>query len=286
MNEEPIFSDRLIPVLALPGVLLSCAAFALDMLDGKPAPSIWMWLVLTAVLGFCSVVVLTIPLYVFAKFKILRLGGLTRAKTVGVMVFGLCLLILATLMYKDAGKLFAWFFEGSRFYQIAALVFGIAFMLFALIYMPYALYRERKERSKLVTLDTTSSRHIEIVEATATASVAIGTKWIKFWTYFSLPVGGILSILGAFAFPTPAYGFLALSCAHFCLAYGLHRRRRWAWQLNWLIIAATWIGGSIPYQFGSTLDFATKFAVAFLLFGAIWMWPNYVYWMKRKVLFS
>src|SRR5258708_7945634 len=129
MNEEPIFSDRFIPMLALPGVLLSGAVGVLDMLDGKSAPSIWLWLFMTASLGLASVIVLTIPLYVFAKFKILRLSGLTRAKTVGVMVFGLCLLILAALMYQGAGKLFAWLFEGSRFYPIA----GIALMLFPLI---------------------------------------------------------------------------------------------------------------------------------------------------------
>src|SRR5216684_4132080 len=128
MNEEPIFSDRLLPVLALPGVLLSCAGVALDILDGKPAPSIWLWLFVTLSLGLSSVVVLTIPLYIFAKFQILRSNGLTRAKTVGVMVFVLCLLIVGALIYQGAGKLFGWLFEGSRFYLIA----GSAFVLFLL----------------------------------------------------------------------------------------------------------------------------------------------------------
>src|SRR5258708_13823902 len=78
MNEEPIFSDRFIPMLALPGVLLSGAVGVLDMLDGKSAPSIWLWLFMTASLGLASVIVLTIPLYVFAKFKILRDRKSTR----------------------------------------------------------------------------------------------------------------------------------------------------------------------------------------------------------------
>jgi len=125
-----------------------------------------------------------------------------------------------------------------------------------------------------------------VVGTTATTPIVLGTKWLKFWNYFSLPVGGVLCIFLVFAFPMPAYGFLVLSFWHFYLAYGLHRRRFWAWQWNWVMIVATWIGGSIPYQFGSMLDFAAKFAIAFLLFAAIWMLPNYVYWMKRRVLFS
>jgi hypothetical protein len=124
------------------------------------------------------------------------------------------------------------------------------------------------------------------VGATATAPIALGTKWLKFWNYFSLPVGGVLCIFLVFAFSTPQYGFLVLSYLHFYLAYWLHRRVLEAWKWNWVMVVATWIGGSIPYQFGSMLDFAAKFAIAFLLFGAIWMLPNYVYWMKRRVLFS
>jgi len=149
MNEEPVFSDRFIPVLALPGVLLSCALFALDMLDGRPAPSIWSWLFLTSSLGLLSVVVLTIPLHFIAKFQILRSKGLTRTKTIGLMVFGLCLFIVGALIYQGAGKLFGWLFEGSRFYLIA----GGALILFWLIYIPYRLYREHKARSKLNVID-------------------------------------------------------------------------------------------------------------------------------------
>jgi len=154
MNAEPVFSDRLIPVLALPGVLLSCAAVALDILDGKPAPSIWFWLFLTSMLGLFSVVVLTIPLHFIAKFQILRSRGLTRGKTVGAMVLGLCLFIVCGLMYQGAGKLLEWLFEGSRFY----LLVGSAFVLFLLVYVPYSLYRERKKRSKLNVIDSTPSR--------------------------------------------------------------------------------------------------------------------------------
>jgi hypothetical protein len=116
--------------------------------------------------------------------------------------------------------------------------------------------------------------------------IAPGTKWLKFWNYFTLPIGGILCIVLAFALSIPAFVFLWLSWWHFYLAYGLYRRRVWAWQANWVMILATWVGGSIPYHFGTMLDFSAQFVITFLLAGAIWMLPNYVYWMKRRVLFS
>lgn len=119
-----------------------------------------------------------------------------------------------------------------------------------------------------------------------TASATLGTKWLKFWNYFSLPVGGILCILFVFAFPEPKYGFLGLSYLHFYLAYGLHRRQMWAWQWNWVMIFATWVVGAVPDFFASAIDFWMQYLIMFLIFGVIWMWPNYVYWNKRKGLFS
>lgn len=118
------------------------------------------------------------------------------------------------------------------------------------------------------------------------ASVVLGTKWLKFWNYFSLPVGGILCIFFIFAFPEPKYVFGGLSYLHFYLAYGLHRRQLWAWQLNWVMIVVTWIAGSIPDFFASAIDFWAKYFVVFLILGVFWMWPNYVYWKKRRILFS
>jgi len=115
-----------------------------------------------------------------------------------------------------------------------------------------------------------------------------GIKWLKFWTYFSLPVGGVVCIFLFFELSTAHYSYfwLWLSYLHFYLAYGLHQRRLWAWRWNWVMLVATWIGGSIPDFSGATLDFLTNFYVVFLIFGVLWMWPNYVYWKKRQFLFS
>jgi hypothetical protein len=159
MNEEPVFSDRLIPILAIPGVLLSAALFVLDWLNGKELPSWGFALLLTALLGFFSVVILAIPLYIVAKFQILRSKGLTRTKTVGMMIFGLCLIIVAGMFYRGAGKLFEWLFESSRFYVII----GCAFVLLMLIFVPYTLFRERKERGKLNMIDANAAQRTDIV---------------------------------------------------------------------------------------------------------------------------
>lgn len=159
MSEEPIFSDRLIPLLALPGLLLSGALVILDILNGKAATSIWFWLILTIMLGLFSLVILTIPLYIIAKFQLFRSIGLTRAKAIGAMVLGLCAFIALGVVYQVIGKLFEWLFAGSHFYLLA----GSAFVLFLLIYYPYSLYCERKERSKLNLLDNTPIRRSKIV---------------------------------------------------------------------------------------------------------------------------
>lgn len=115
----------------------------------------------------------------------------------------------------------------------------------------------------------------------------LGTKWLKYWNYFILPGGGILCIVLLFDF-RGQYVFLLfwLSYLHFCLAYGLYRRKLWAWEMNWVMIVATWIGGPIPDVFGSGVDFWVKYFIGFLVYGVFWMWPNYVYWKKRRVLFQ
>jgi hypothetical protein len=116
----------------------------------------------------------------------------------------------------------------------------------------------------------------------------LGTKWLRFWNYFSLPIGGILGLLISFGLGVPGIAVMTvlISVLQFMVAYGLHLRRLWAWKANWAIIMLTWLGSAFPKLFGSSADFLVTFVILFLLMGLIWMWPNYVYWKKRKVLFS
>ena len=53
-----------------------------------------------------------------------------------------------------------------------------------------------------------------------------------------------------------------------------------------MTVVLTWIGGAIPLQFSSALDFAVSFFVRFVIFRVVWMWPNYAYWKKRRNIFK
>jgi hypothetical protein len=123
-----------------------------------------------------------------------------------------------------------------------------------------------------------------LTTATAATFNPLGTKWLKFWNYFSLPVGGAFGLLMSFGIPTIGFILVPIAILQFMVAYGLHNRKIWAWQLNWVLILLSCL---IPRAANSSIDFwAQLIIIQIPLFGLIWMWPNYVYWKKRRVLFS
>ncbi len=117
---------------------------------------------------------------------------------------------------------------------------------------------------------------------------ALGTMWLELWNYVALPLGGVYNLL-----MTPAHGIILVPLAilQFAVAYGLYHRKPWAWRWNWVLLVIAYINISIylpvpthgPY--GGTVDLVVQFVPQLLLGGLIWMWPNYVYWKKRKGLF-
>lgn len=120
--------------------------------------------------------------------------------------------------------------------------------------------------------------------------VEIGTKWLSFWSYFSLPVGGVLGLLMSLGLPALGIIMVPLAILQFVVAYGLHHRKLWAWQWNWALVAITYISMPIPTptpgSHGGTADLLVQFVIKLIMASLIWMWPNYVYWKKRKGLFS
>jgi hypothetical protein len=129
-----------------------------------------------------------------------------------------------------------------------------------------------------------------VASAHATNPSELGTKWLKFWNYFSLPVGGILGLLMSVGMPALGAIMVPLAVLQFTVAYGLHYRRFWAWQWNWTVVVITYISMLIPTptpgsHIGSA-DMTMQIVVKLILGGLIWMWPNYVYWRKRRFLFS
>ena len=147
---------------------------------------------------------------------------------------------------------------------------------------------------------------VALVDAT---TPTCGTRWLSFWTYFVLPVHAFFALLLGLPLLVFAAGFVQALGFHYValgavcvgISIGLERRRAWAWTLNqfliYLLIAETVvltaslqvaaIGAS-----GQPFD-ASAFAVIGLLLlalaaggGLLWIWPNHVYWHKRKGLFE
>ena len=114
----------------------------------------------------------------------------------------------------------------------------------------------------------------------------LGLKWFKFWCYVLLPLNGCISML-AFLVLFEDIGILfgVIGALQFLVAYGLHKRRMWAWGWNWLLVALTWVVMSMPSTFADVDDMIVRFLILFVFTGLIWMLPNYVYWKNRKIIF-
>lgn len=121
------------------------------------------------------------------------------------------------------------------------------------------------------------------------AASSLGTKWLRFWNYFSLPVGGALGLLISIRVPELAIIFIPISLLQLVVAYGLHHRILWAWKWNWVLLIITCMSMALPTPtpgiHSSEADLVVQFITKAVLGGLIWMWPNYVYWKKRRDLF-
>lgn len=139
---------------------------------------------------------------------------------------------------------------------------------------------------ELLPVGATVTKTTSTAQANVTDPAKLGTKWLKFWNYFSLPVGGIFGLLIPLGMPNLGIIMVPFAILQFAVAYGLHQRKLWAWRWNWVLIVLTWFSGAIPNSFGSSADLLAKFAILVPVFGLVWMWPNYLYWRKRRFLFS
>lgn len=118
----------------------------------------------------------------------------------------------------------------------------------------------------------------------------LGTKWLKFWSYCSLPVGGVLGLLMSLGVPALGIIMIPMAILQFVVAYGLHYRKLWAWQWNWVLVIITFLSmlipAPIPGSHGGGADLVIQFMIKLILASLIWMWPNHVYWKKRRALFT
>lgn len=115
----------------------------------------------------------------------------------------------------------------------------------------------------------------------------LGTKWLRCWIYGSLPLGGFLSLIYPILIAPPSLStvesaiWIAWAPFAFILAFGLHKRKLWAWKINWIAVVL----GYITYLFPASPHPGVEFVIRLVLASLIWMWPNWIYWRKRKHLF-
>jgi hypothetical protein len=117
------------------------------------------------------------------------------------------------------------------------------------------------------------------------------TKWLKVWNYFCLPLSGINNIYVAVTSSEILFSILAAIFAIIQLstAFGIYHRRLWAWRLNWVALLLSYYAGiTLPIFLKKAYGVEQTFnqtVFNMIIFALIWLWPNYVYWKKRKELF-
>lgn len=105
-------------------------------------------------------------------------------------------------------------------------------------------------------------------------------KWFYYYVYFSLPAT-IVSLLAHIKECGEFESYLIIAYSIFCtiVIIGLHQRRLWSWKLNWgLLILFTVL---MPFKYTRI-----PYWIALALVAYLWFFPNYIYFKKRKHLFS
>ncbi len=136
-----------------------------------------------------------------------------------------------------------------------------------------------------------------------------GTKWIKFWNYVVLPAVGLVALLMTFDLPRLRYEMLPIAILCGTVAFGLRERKLWAWRWNWIVIVVISLALLVPFTIRDThgdfadllahgvsellaIDWAQvddlilPFATRLIGVSLLWLLPNWLYWKKRKGLFS
>jgi hypothetical protein len=144
-----------------------------------------------------------------------------------------------------------------------------------------------------------------------TEARVVGTAWLKFWNYVGLPAVCAIGFLATLDLPRFRYEVVPIAILAVAVAVGLHRRKLWGWQLNWLVIAVIYLaflvpipirdpfaslvgivthGGiqlrSIDWTRDSLGDLALPVAIRLVFVSFVWLWPNWIYWKRREKLFS
>ncbi|RME83988.1 MAG: hypothetical protein D6771_05090 [Zetaproteobacteria bacterium] len=126
----------------------------------------------------------------------------------------------------------------------------------------------------------------------------VGMRWFNVWVYVLLPLGALLGLVGAFLVYVTTEDvrlrvlavdmMLANAALSILVSWGLHGRRLWAWYLNWLYVVFPTLNGMEHFvrPDASFVDTVGEALLGLALATAIWGYPNYLYWMRRRHLFA
>ena len=111
------------------------------------------------------------------------------------------------------------------------------------------------------------------------------TRWLWFWVYVRLPLSVLVTLIEFAGMASPSGSVVLVTLAVvgvYCFTvWGLHERTRWGWELNWLVLILD--GISMMFREGIR-DGAIMFG--HFMVAAVWVSCNYVYFRKRRHLFS
>ena len=132
----------------------------------------------------------------------------------------------------------------------------------------------------------------ENAAATAERAATPGMAWYWLWTHIILPLNSLGLLAMSFSGPYVWVISIPLAIGVFGVAYGLHEKRRWAWRANWVFVVTysfSGLGRLITGTASSQSESETELTIGLatrLILGALLFLAQYVYWRKRKHLFT
>ncbi len=122
-------------------------------------------------------------------------------------------------------------------------------------------------------------------------------RWFFFYTYIRIPLGLLLMAFHVFL---SWYGMslarvrtehtmlvvmivfeVFLFVLLLALLIGLHKRKRWGWNLNWAVLVVEVLSRALLH-----ISSPGKFIVVLAVFTLLWFLPNAIYFWKRRFLFT
>lgn len=159
---------------------------------------------------------------------------------------------------------------------------------------------QARECPKCHSLNEAQAEHCICGYAFFESKGGLTTKWLTFYTYVRTPLSILLMIATKPEMMPQTIGIVfafyrgVIIIALVALLVGLHRRRLWAWRLNWFMLAEETL--TTPFSIlleDSGVSLANQglqfiyidYFIGLAIISLMWFLPNLIYFRKRRVLF-